>query len=222
MATNRKAAEESILKELEMLSPGCIDVALYKERFAKMNDKAFHEFMLRLESGEEWITLTVPNNGKNNMDLERNRKLADLWGVKFHQRLWYPAQGKSPAYLTPIEFLVLPQFVRVASQRLAKKASIPKKQRPINPLTGQVTGEAKGAAISQPELRLLLGMGMEKTALELMKDRGGDQGAGMALYSSLMRHGRVSQDAIKPFATGVKSTDTVRAYFMSAHISVPK
>lgn len=219
---NRAAAEASILRDLEAISPGCVDVELYKERFKKMNDKAFAAFMERIAKGEEWLTLTIPNGGKNNMDIERNYSLAEKWGLKLFQRLWYPAEGCLPASLTPYEFLVIPQFVRVASQRLAKKASIPKKQRPINPLTGQPTGEAKGASMSMPELRLLVGQGMKHTALEMMKFRGGDIGSNVAMSASLMRHGKASQEALKPFSTGVKSTDTVRAYFTSAHLSVSK
>lgn len=218
MAKNRRETEAQILADLEMISPGCIDTELYREYFSKMSDKAFDEFMLRLKDKTEWITLTVPNKGKNNLMIARNHEIADRWGVDFYQRLWMPPSEDVPAYLTPEKYFVAKLPIRIAAQRLSKKASIPKHQRSVNTLTGQPTGDSKGAGFSSPELKLCVGMGLEKTAVELMKYRGGDQRGRAALAASLGRHGTASQETLKHFASGVVSTDTLKAYWTSCHL----
>lgn len=218
MGKNRAETEEIIISGLEAISPGCIDVGLYKQYFAKMSDKAFDEFMQRLKNKEEWITLTVPNKGKNTLSISRNHKLADAWGVTFYHQLWMPSEDDVPGYLTPEKYFVAKLPIRIAAQRLSKKASIPKNQRSVNTLTGQPTGDSKGAGFSAPELKLCVGMGLEKTATELMKYRGGDQRGRMALAASLSRHGKATQETLKHFASGVVSTDTLRSYWTSCHL----
>lgn len=219
MAGNRKKAEAQILADLEAISPGCVDVQLYTEYFKGMSDKAFEAFMERLKSGEEWLTITVPNAGKNDLNLERNIKLADSWGHQFWKQLWMPADGDIPKYLTPNKYLVVKMPVRVAAQRITKKMSIPKTQRVINTITGQPTGDSKGAGFSSPELKLCVAMGLDKAATELMKYRGGDLRGWAALNASLNRFGNARQDQLEHFASGVVSTKTLKTYLTCAHLS---
>lgn len=219
MPGDRKKAEAQILADLETISPGCVDVELYKTYFASMSDKAFEAFMLRLKDGSEWLTITVPNAGKNKLDLERNIKIGDKWGHSFWKQLWIPADGEIPRYLTPNKYFVIKTPIRVASQRIAKKMSIPRHQRVINAITGQPTGDSKGAGFSAPELRLCVAMGLDKTAVELMKYRGGDLRGWAALNASLNRFGDARQDQLENFASGVVSTATLKTYLTCAHLS---
>lgn len=219
MAGNRKKAETQILADLQEISPGCVDVELYKTYFASLDDKAFEAFMGRLKSGAQWLTITVPNAGKNNLDFERNIKIGDKWGHSFWRQIWFPADGDMPRYLSPNKYLVMKVPVRVASQRIAKKMSIPKHQRSINTITGQATGKSKGAGFSAPELRLCVAMGLNKSSVELMKYRGGDLRGWAALNASLNRFGGARQDQLEHFASGVVSTATLKTYFTCAHLS---
>lgn len=52
-----------------------------------------------------------------------------------------------------------------------------------------------------------------------MKVRGGDLGAKNAMNAMLMKTGDASQQNIEPYATGVKSVQTLRAYWKAQHIS---
>lgn len=219
MPANRKAAEEEILKGLSLISPGCSDIERYKARFSKMTNVEFDAFIKRLQSGEETLQITVPpgSEGKS-LNAERNMAVAEKWGHDFHQRLWMPAEEGQPSFLTPIDYLVIKLPVRIASQRVAKKASIPKTSRVINSLSGQPTGESKGASWSFPEVRLAVAMGMKSAPLELMKYRGGDQRGNAALNASLIRTGQARLDVLKHFASGVVSTKTFSTYLTSAMI----
>lgn len=218
MPKDRKAATEFILKNLNEILPGNTDVARYKEYLEKLSEKDFADYMQALRSGEKYVTLTAPNFGKVNLDLERNKKLADKLGVKLFNKLWFEGDEDMPTYLSPIEYLVLKLPVRVASQRLIKKMSVPKNQRVINHLTGQPTGDSKGASISHPELRVCAAMGLENSMIELMKYRGGDNRGWAAMNASLMRTGKASLKTLSFFASGVESTATLKTYMNSAHI----
>lgn len=219
MSASRKAAFINfILSNLEAIAPGNSDTPRYKAYLEKMSDKEMKEYAKSLQSGEKYLTLTVPNAGKTKLSLERNFALAEKLGVKFFQKLWIEGKGDLPTYQTPIEYLVLMLPVRLASQRVAKKMSIPKTQRVINPLTGQPTGDSKGAGISLPELRVASALGLENSMVEMIKYRGGDLRGNAALNASLMRTGQASQETLKHYASGVESTKTLKTYLTSAHL----
>lgn len=218
MAGNRAAMTAYILQSLEDILPGNTDVERYKSFLEGMSDKAFEAYAEDLKSGRKFLTLTAPNFAKPALDENRNLKLAKKFGVKFFNKLWVEGEPGMPTYLTSVEYLVVKLPMRIASQRLAKKQSIPKTQRNINALTGQPTGDSKGASISYPELRVCMAMGLENTMVELMKYRGGDQRGGAALNASLIRTGEASLNVLKNFASGVQSTATLRTYLNAAHL----
>ena len=183
-----------------------------------LSEKAFEQLMTEYRSGAKYLTLTAPNFAKSTLSLERNIAVAKKLGIKFHHQLWVEGDEDTPTYLTPVEYLVVKLPVRIAAQRLAKKMSVPKTQRVVNSLTGQPTGDSKGASISLPELRVCAAMGLDKTMVELMKYRGGDARGGAAMNASLMRTGRASQEVLSHFASGVQSTATLKSYLLSASL----
>ena len=216
MAKDRSRVIAFILEQLEAILPGNSDTARYKTFLEGMSEKTFDTYMQDLKSRKKYITLTAPNFAKSTLSLERNMAVAKKLGVSFFHKLWIEGDEDTPTMLTPIEYLVVKLPFRLASQRLAKKMSIPKTQRVVNSLTGQPTGDSKGASISYPELRVCAAMGLEKTMIELMKYRGGDQRGGAALNASLMRTGRANLDTLSHFASGVQSTATLKSYLTSA------
>lgn len=216
MSGNRKAFIDFILSTLESILPGNSDVPRYKAYLESLSDEEMREYALALRSGDKYLTLTAPNGTGATLSLERNMEVASKLGVSFFHRLWVEGKEGQPTYLTPVEYMVVKLPVRLASQRLAKKMSIPKNQRAINAMTGQVTGDSKGAGISHPELRVLASLGLEKTLVELMKYRGGDLRGNAALNASLMKTGRATQETLQHFASGVESTRTLKTYLTSA------
>lgn len=218
MAKNRQAMTAFILENLEAILPGNSDTPRYKAFLEGMSNEAFDLYVQDLKSGQKFLTLTAPNFGKSKLSLERNFEVAKKLGVSFFHRLWIEGEGDTPSYLTPIEYLVVKLPFRLASQRLAKKMSIPKTQRVVNSMTGQPTGDSKGASISYPELRVCAAMGLENTMVELLKYRGGDARGGAALNASLMRTGRANLKTLSHFASGVESTSRVKTYLTAAHL----
>jgi hypothetical protein len=217
----RKEAEDFIISILDQITPelkGNSDN--YRRYFASLSDKEFESFIQRLESGEEFICVQLPNFIKHGCTTENNIRIAkEEFDFSFFQRLIIGEKDDIPEHMTNTEAMVIDIPWRRASQTVTKKISVPDDNKKIDALSGQVTGESKAARISYPELQVLTSMGLEKSALELDKYRGGDKKGGIAFNGMLSRYGSVSLDALKPYASGVESTKTLKTYLTGMHLS---
>lgn len=213
---NRKAASDIIISYIDKIAPG--NGETYKKLFASMSDKEFDAFISDLDSGEKFLIVISPNFTKNPITLENNLKIGDELGHNFFQRIWIEGKGDTPTYLTPNEYMVVDLPLRRASQLLVKKISVPKHNRVVDSLTGQPTGESKGAKISYPELQVAAAMGMENCMVELMKYRGGDSRGMAAMSNMLSKYGVANLDTLEPYSGGVESTRSLRTFLTSAHL----
>lgn len=215
---NRAGAQNFILQYIGLLAPKTDNVEIYKKLFAAMSDKAFDEFMKDLESGEKHLALIAPNFNDTGLSVENNLAVADKLGHNFFPQIWIEGKGDVPTYLTPNTYLVADCPVRRASQTLVKKVSIPKHQRVVDSLTGQPTGESKGAKISYPEVQIAAAMGLEDTLIELVKYRGGDARGRAAMSAMISKYGRANIKTLSQYASGVESTRTLRTFLTAAHL----
>lgn len=215
----RKATEDLILKYIDRIVTGKTNTELYKELFKSMSDKEFDQFMQDLRDGKRTLSIIVPNGDKRyQVDINNNIKLAKELGYDFFQRLVVGETDGLPAYTTTNKYMILKLPVRRAAQLLQKKISIPENARTINVLTGQVTGKSKGSKLTNPELQLLISLGLDKSIQELLKIRGGDQGSQRAMDNYLVNQGAATQAQINQYESGVVSKKTLKAYFTAMHI----
>jgi hypothetical protein len=157
--TKRKEAEAVIVTYMEKIASKSGNAEIYQSVFSKMNDKQFDEFMKNLESGKAFLVIQLPNFKHTGVTLEKNLAIADELDHEFFQRLWITNKKDTPDHMIPVECLVMDLPVRRASQLLIKKISVPDDSRTIDALTGQPTGESKGAKLSYPELQICAAMG---------------------------------------------------------------
>lgn len=218
MAKNRKAAEAFILKYIDKMMPGSPNTQMYQDMFKDMSDKDFDKWINDIGTGHENLIIVAPNMAEYKMDVKRNLDIAEELGHEFFQRIWVQPEDGSPKYLTPNKHLVYKLPVRRQAQVLVKKISIPKDNHTVDYLTGQPTGDSKGGKISYVELQILAAKGLDSSINELIKIRGGDDGAFKAMNTLISRNGDVSQEEVLPYATGVKSTEILKAYLTSAHL----
>lgn len=215
---NRKAAEAFILKYIEKLMPGSPNTKMYEEKFASMSDKQFDDWMSKLGRGEEILPLVAPNLTEYKLDINRNLSIAEELGHEFFQRIWLVSQDGKTKYLTPRRHLIYDLPVRRQAQLLVKKISIPKHSRTVDNLTGQPTGDSKGARVSFAELQIMSALGLNSTVREMVKLRGGDEKGFNAMNTMISRQGSVSQKAIDPYTGTVKSSEVLHAYLTAAHL----
>jgi len=216
--TNRKAAQELILKYVDKLLPGSPNRARYEELFAGMSDKQFDQFMQHLESGEASLSIISPNLTKDRLDLKRNLKIAEELGHDFFQRLVLTDPTTGVSYLTPLKYMVVDLPVRRQVQLLQKKATIPESNKHIDELSGQSTGASKGSKISFPELQVLFAQNLESTITELIKFRGGDTKGFNSMNRSIYETGGASIEHLAQAGTKVKSVTTLSTLLKAMHL----
>ena len=219
MPGNRRAAEDEILKYIQAIDPSGHNKTLYEQKFKSMTDVEFEVMIDRLENGKEHLAIVAPNCSPVKLDVERNFEVAEQLGHNFFQHVWMPERDGVPAYLTPIPYLVIDLPLRRQAQLLEKKISIPADNNAVDDFTGQVTGASKGSKISYPEVQVVSAMGLDKSLEELMKARGGDEGAFNAMNSMIQRTGAVSLAAIERFSTGVKSKQALNTLLAGMMLS---
>jgi hypothetical protein len=221
MAGNRKATEEYIKKWIHEIVPGGDgeNRKMYERLYAGMTDKQFDEYVDALESGEKFLVVVTPNFSKTAISVKRNFAIAKALGHEFFQRIMIGAQGKCPAYLTPVKQLVVDLPFRRASQMLIKKISMPEHNKTVDILTGQPTGVSKGSRVSFPEFGVMASMGMDNCLVELMKYRGGDQNGFRAMNSMIGRFGEANLSTLENYASGVESTKTLSTFLTCAHLT---
>lgn len=213
----RKEAEQFILTYLDKLLPGGHSVKLYKEKFANMDDEQFDTFMKDLKSGAQHLVLYAPNMQEQRLNLKRNLDIAKELNYDFFQRIWIGQRGNTPAYLTPVKYMVLDLPVRRASQLLTKKIKIPEHNKSVDILTGQPTGKSKGSRVSFDEMKILAAMGLDNCIVEMLKYRGGDLKGFNAMNAMISRYGVASIKTLSNFSSGVESTKTFSTFLKAMH-----
>jgi hypothetical protein len=218
MAGKRQQTEAFIIAHINELTGGTSNEPLYTQLFASMDDKAFDKFMADLDSGEQQLCVVAPNFGKEKLSVPRNLAIAERLGHQFFQRVWIPAKGEVPSYLSPIPYLVVDLPLRRQAQILQKKISIPEDNNSVDDFTGQPTGKSKGSRVSYPETQVLAALGLNSCLTEFLKYRGGDEKGFNAMNTMINRTGGVSMNAIEPFSGKVKSTSTLKSVLAGMHL----
>jgi len=218
MNPKRKKAQDSILEYIDKIAAGGQNKKLYADMFAKMSDKEFDIYMIKLRDKKLNLSVIVPHDKSVTVSVKNNLKVAKELGYNFYQKLKITDPETGDTYLTPNRYLVYRLPVKRTSQLLAKGIAVPSDTKSIDMLTGQVTGSSKSTTMTMPEVQMLVGMGMEQVVVELLKYRGGDLGAKNALINTLYKQGRVDSDTLEQQSTGVESTKTLRNYMLGAHL----
>lgn len=219
--SKRKQVEQLILSTLDKIDVGSSkdNTTYYRELFAKMTDKQFDDFMVKLRDKKITLSMIIPNGGAVKVDVENNFKIAREFGYEFIDHLKFVDVPNYGTYITPVKYLTMMLPIRRAAQTLSKKISIPESDNKIDMLSGQVTGKSKSSKLTLPEIQILAGMGLKDSIRELVKLRGGDLGGKRAMNTYLIKTGEVSQSDVEPYTTGVKSVQVLKSYFKAIHIA---
>lgn len=205
----RKKIEAHLFSFIGKLSDSN-NVAIYKSRFNEMTDLEFTTFMEDLKNKKINLAVIQPTGKKNTVSVERSMHLADEMGIKLLDKIAYKTETP---YIVDIESAILRLPIKRTVQILSSKIGVPKDNKTIDSTTGQAVGKSKGAKITMPELQLLDAIGLDKSLVELMKIRGGDQGAYRAYTASMENYGMASQEVINKHATGVVSSKTLQSIY---------
>jgi hypothetical protein len=210
-----KDVQQWITNFVESILPGGGNKEMYEALFKNMTEKDFKEYM-RVVEERGYLDIIVPNMTKAKLSTERNIEIAKKLGHNFFERLIMKEKDRS--YMSSVEYMILQLPVRRQSQHSIKGISTSEDNRQLDQLSGQATGDSKGARISYPEMQILYGMGLSTSLVELLKTRGGDIGMFNAARAMASKTGAISMAAIADRATGVESTKALHTFLTCAHL----
>lgn len=218
--TPRENATAELLYFIDKFVPGSNNRDIYETRLSKMSDREFESFMTRLESGDETVSLFVPNLSEHKLDIRRNFEVAEELGHEFFQHLYLTDSQTGQVVKTPVKHLMVVLPLRRQAQMLYEKISIPEHNQAVDERSGQATGPSRGASISYPELQVNAAKGLDNMVLELIKFRGGDTKSFNAMNRSILETGGASMDAIgAQVPSTVKSTQTLDVMLKAMHLN---
>lgn len=206
MNPKRKKVQDKILNIIKIMDPSNKNTKIYEEKFSKMDDKAFHEFMIRIRDRTEVLPIYAAN-GVDHIAINNLVKAAKTIKLELFERIRMYDQVNDIYYFTPHKLLVLKLPIRRTVQFIDHKLSVPEGDSRIDMLSGQVVKPDQAAAISEPETRVLYSHGLKSTLKELIKYRGGDVMAFAEYKRELEETGKTTVE--RDTGTKVRSAVTI-------------
>ncbi|BDH16672.1 MAG: hypothetical protein [Bacteriophage sp.] len=213
MKNNRAKAQSICIQRMKQIDPSGKNAAYYEEILTKMSDVEFDEWMQKLITGSNPLSISIPNYSDVKVSVENNVNIAASMGYDLFKRVWMedPLTGKR--FLTPRKHLVYEMNVSRQIQTLDHKISTATDNTQVDERTGQATGESKAAQLSGPELMVLKSTNMDKVIIELIKFRGGDNTSMRYMDNQIIKEGSASMAGIPGQADRMaKSVQTMSTF----------
>lgn len=217
--SNREKAMKVCIEGLKSMFPNTDIPETVAKNLALLNDEQFDAYMAKLEDGSEVLSVAVPNLCETKVSMDALFATAKSWDYDPFQQIWLTDAKTGTTYLTPEKYLVVYMPIRRQQQTLTGKISIPDHNRSFDDMSGQVTGDSKGASLSLPEIQILRSQGLDRPILELIKVRGGDHEAMRAAHRQIIETGDAGLDGLLSVGTRAKSTETLSAWMTAQHIA---
>lgn len=215
---NRKEIERDILALAKDFTKGGGNHKLYTELFARLDDEQFKYFWNGVcDSG--FIPMFVDNfDMSETINYDHMVKVAAKYDIPLEQQLIITDPDTGLEHTTPETALVGYAEVRKQRQLQAKKFGASKHDYEVEDLTGQPTGDSRAGGISNPEIQVLLSLGLPTLAKELADVRGGDAGAYRAYKNDILTSGRATTESALSRGTGVKSLQSAHYFLRAQHL----
>lgn len=214
----RAKIEQYVLAFAKKITEGGKNESVYKSLFAEMNDSQFDTFWEAIKK-RGYIPIFLDNyDTKEMVNYDLCIALSKEWNIKLEQPVTIPDPDTGISYTTPDTTVV--GIVESTKQRqiISKKIGVSKHDYQVDDLTGQPTGDSKAGGISNPEVNILVALGLTTTAKELVSVKGGDVGAYNYYKSQLTETGETSTNEALRNGTGAKSLHTAEWLLRGRHI----
>lgn len=216
MTPARADFEKYVLEVIDIMDPSKFNHKLYVEKFSKMSDKMFDEWVDLIEAGEEKLYLYAPNM-KVTLQVRDLLAAAKFIGLELFERIKMWDSTTRRYYTTRFKYLVLKLPVRRLKQYLQDGLSVPDSDRKINPTSGQVIKPDKGSTISLTEAQTMDSKGLSSCLVELTNVRGGNLTAYAGYRAALEETGEASINEID-MTEGIRSAEVARVQLQAMHI----
>lgn len=220
MNKKRERVQNYLYDKLKRLEGGKTRNAdRYKKLFSKMSDKDFDVWMNDLRAGKFKISIEVKNGFSGVLRLNDIFDTAHNVGCEIFEQLRLFDETTQRYYITPYKYCILELPIRRLKQYLLDKYSIPKSDKKINPVIGQVVGEDKGSSLGITEAQAVSSKNLFNSLAEFLIVRGGNLEAYANMRAQLIDNGECSLSSLNINSTKVKVAVAVRAYLNGLHLS---
>ena len=217
MNAKRKKAETYILTLMKDIDKSGKNTQRYKDIFSKMSDKQFDIYMKAMRDGSTNLFMYFENGTEDNITMNDIIAIAEKRKVKVFEKLKLYDNILDRWYESEYNAMIINVSVRRLSQYIAHKISLPESDTNVNPVSGQVIREDKGAKMSMIETAVLGSKGLTTTATELIKVRGGDTMAYQAAKNQMETTGKLNLGII-PMENRPRSAITAKVYLLALGI----
>ena len=202
---------------LDCLDPSGISGKRYKERFGKMTDSEFVEYMDWWVSDEANDRLQViVEEFERNISTDNIVKASELINVPLYEYVASPDlndDAEENVTCTPTPVPVGYMQPKRMPQTVFKKTTGSLSDTKRNALTGQVTGDDKSARNSDVETYAMISMGLEYALKEFMGPRGDDIEASSRMHQQIQKNGYFNLSDMPVDRTKKPAINTMDTYF---------
>lgn len=213
----RKEAEMMIYKVMDILDPTQQNSNWYKQKFNKMNDKAFEEYFK-----QEWPIKFQAKLFEIEPSMDSIVKALKFIGVPLMEDIYMPFLYKDKNG-TPVKTnypaLTIYCPIKKVKQFISKKNSMSVDIDDRNMKTGRLINRDKNGNTSDREMECLAVMSSDATIRELATFRADSMDAKNQFYSLINDKGVISLKDVDIKKQDSIARNTLNVYLMGAHIN---
>ena len=223
ISAKRKQFMKTVLDVFKLLDPSGANAKHYKEKFEKMSDKEFDNFMKEFRDDEKYNFYLETIEYERDLKLENIEKAADYLHVPLYEHVAIPyinevdMRSENPdmdkVVVPPTPCPVGYVHIKRMPQSVQQKNSGCSNNSKRNTKTGQVTGDDKNGRNTDVETFALSTYGANKCLKELMGFRADDLEAKKQAYAAIEKDGYVMQSDLISSQEDKVAINTLDAYY---------
>ena len=214
----RTQIEQIIYKVFDNLDSTGYNTKMYKEKFKKMNNKQFKDF---INNPDEDFFLEVEHFTKNNLKLADIEKAASVINVPLQEYIYLPFENEADPS-NPIKSLVpvCVGYIHVkrVQQILSKKNSFSINIESRNMKTNQITSSDKNGRVSDSDNFVLMAINANYAAKEFLAPRADDMVMKQKMIAEISQKGYVQLKDLPDSIDNKQSLNLLDVYFMGASL----
>ena len=224
MNAKRQRAQDRFIKLINDIDETGENGKVWKDRFATMTDKEFHEWMKEMRENPLHTHIDIQYNQSDKrfdkmLDIDHTEKLSKKYGVQLREHVAFPhlnADDPDNPFVTATPVPVLYIYIRKMQQMLQKKNFSAGTVESINPITGQVTGDSKAAALGDSQTFSLATTNQKDAIREFLTIRSDNEEGKLKMLNEIEKNGKVSYSDCRVDLNNSQSVRAMKAFLTGA------
>ena len=220
----RKKYEEQVFELFDDLDISGYNTQVYRDAFAKMNDKEFIDMCKNMMTKDDFIfsldTNQFENEKEGRLSLDKIRSIAKKHLIDLVEYVFMPFRNtkKEPMCTFTRVPIVYCQVRRFFQQMLQHKNSISNNNSKINPLTGQVINDDKTASTTNIQTYALTITNRKNALKEYLGPRADDNVAKQEMLQQIESTGNFRLEDTTMYTHNRQSVNTAEAFAKAAGV----